>query len=449
MAITRHIFYEFAGYEATEGDALRTDPSGLGLSSEDLAELDRFSRGIVEDGLFQIGPNSISARQYAGVVVFGDKQFEILPKILKAQSGDRRSILKNLLWMLQCTPEIWPLSTDDADLDASRGSFLELAIFQFAKTVCKAISQGVPQLYVNRDDNLNRPKGRIDFRENIRLNSWNESRLACRFSEITYDHILLQSIRFVLRIFHRLAHEPSVRMAVSEALAKTGEITDRQVSYSEIERIPVPQSNPAFVAAIETTKLVLSGLRIEATGGRQKGLAFVFDMNELFERYFSSLLIRYKARLGLAEVAIQKRRALVERIYDVRANQVVGGTMATFTDLLVKTQTGRSIVMDTKYKMAAGEHQFHAGVSNADAYQILAYQGLYMDTTRIPDGVLVYPESFRPAFFRFELRGGRCFYMKTISLSTDLTSEEPRLIEELKRFFEGLESSPPNIKRSG
>jgi 5-methylcytosine-specific restriction endonuclease McrBC regulatory subunit McrC len=178
-------------------------------------------------------------------------------------------------------------------------------------------------------------------------------------------------------------------------------------------------------------------------------MAFVFDMNELFERYFASLLTRYKAQLGLAEVPIQKRRALVERIYDVGANKVVGGTMATFTDLLVKTQAGRSIVMDTKYKMAAGEHQFHAGVSNADAYQILAYQGLYTDSLGVPDGVLVYPESYRPAFYRFELRGGRCFYLKTISLSTDLSSEEPRLVEELKGFFEGLENSRPTIKQAG
>jgi 5-methylcytosine-specific restriction endonuclease McrBC regulatory subunit McrC len=238
-------------------------------------------------------------------------------------------------------------------------------------------------------------------------------------------------------------------MAVGEALAKTGEITDRQVSYVEIDRIPVPQSNPAFVAAVETTKLVLRGLRIEATGGRENGMAFVFDMNELFERYFASLLTRYKTRLGLAEVLIQKRRALVERIYDVAAKQVVGGTMVTFTDLLVKTKSGRSIVIDTKYKLAAGEQQFHAGVSNADAYQILAYQGLYSDSTGVPDGVLVYPESYRPAFFRFELRSGRCFYLKTIPLSEDLACEETSLVDELLRFFIGLEDSHPPMKQAG
>lgn len=438
MTVRRHIFYEFSGYVPDEGGAPRTDPEGLGLSQADLVALDQYSRRIAEDGVFQIGPNCIMARQYAGVVVFGDRQFEIVPKILKVREEERGGILKNLLWMLQVAPDVWPLRTDDATLAVSRGSFLDLAIYQYAKTVCRAVDQGVPQLYVDREDNLARPKGRIDFRENIRLNSWNEARLACRYSEITYDHVLLRAVRYVLRVFHRLAQDSSVRLAVAEALSRTNEVSDRQVAYIEVERLPVPQSNPAFVSAVETAKLVLRGLRVEATGGNQNGMAFVFDMNELFERYFAAVLVRYKTQLGLADVYVQKRRVLVERIVDVAANAPVSGGMVTFTDIFVRTLAGRCIVLDTKYKLAGGDHQFHAGVSNADAYQVLAYQGIYTDGAAVPDGVLIYPESYRPVFLKFEVRGGKRFFMKTISLTRDLATDEVGLVKDLQRFFEAL-----------
>ncbi len=295
--------------------------SSVGMGPKDLQALDVYSRSLARDGIFQLRPDVIRARHYVGVVVFRNWHIEIHPKILRPGDGSTGTMLRNLLWMLAQTDDTWCSVFDNASLQVGHGSFLELMMRHFAETVMAAIRQGIPQLYVDRIDNLSRPRGRIDFKSSLRDNAWNEARLTCRFSEITYEHILMRAIRFVLRIFYDLAKIPATRQVLSEALQRTSEVPDVPVTFLEIQSVSMPRGNPAFTRAVDLAKLVLQGQRTETTAGNTHGLAIVFDMNRLFERYVVSVMQRNRESLGIGAVQPQKHANLVHTVWDLDLDQ--------------------------------------------------------------------------------------------------------------------------------
>lgn len=133
-------------------------------------------------------------------------------------------------------------------------------------------------------------------------------------------------------------------------------------------------------------------MRPEFSGQKKsKVFTLLFDMNELFEEFIFKVLQRNESSLGI-KVQAQKHKRLVnaERDFLSGGEWKTRSLFATFTDISVTPDNGRSFIIDTKYKIIHSEKN-HYGISNQDAYQVLAYRQIHKIDAVEPSVALLYP----------------------------------------------------------
>lgn len=127
--------------------------------------------------------------------------------------------------------------------------------------------------------------------------------------------------------------------------------------------------------------MVLYQLNPLVGGSAAQAHALLFDMNKVYESYVVQLLRKqftnWKIEAQVTDKALGSVGSL--RAFPVRP------------DLLLTTDTGQIIVADTKWKRLKPEKAPTYDVSNADAYQMLAYSELYQQTQAIQELWLIYP----------------------------------------------------------
>jgi len=131
----------------------------------------------------------------------------------------------------------------------------------------------------------------------------------------------------------------------------------------------------------ELCRLVLYELNPLAAAGASRALSVLFPMESVFEAYVAGLL---RARLPDWKVRTQVRGA---HLGTVGANSA----FPLRPDLVL--QGAELIVADTKWKRLDFNAPPTYGVSNADAYQMLAYARVFQDRQADREVWLLYPSS--------------------------------------------------------
>lgn len=158
-------------------------------------------------------------------------------------------------------------------------------------------------------------------------------------------------------------------------------------------------------------------------------LAFVFDMNVLFEEFVAEFLRRHKDGIELGGGRRLKR---------VARQQVLGKLFGEFNmevDLALEDSGGEKFLVDTKYKVLDFQ-QRHAGLSQADFYQMYAY-GRAGDS-HYDEVFLLFSVTEPPVEKTFQQRGGITLYVRQFDPRKIYDPQSGRLdvgatVEELGR----------------
>lgn len=131
--------------------------------------------------------------------------------------------------------------------------------------------------------------------------------------------------------------------------------------------------------------------------GRITQLAFVFDMNRLFEEFVTEFLKRH-----VGEIKLGGGR----RVKEVRYQHRLGRLFEEFNmdaDIVLTDDAGDSLIVDTKYKVLDPKER-HGGLSQAGFYQMYAYGSAGKQS--YDEIVLLYPATtpIRRDFRQNELR---------------------------------------------
>ena len=172
-------------------------------------------------------------------------------------------------------------------------------------------------------------------------------------------------------------------------------------------------------------RLLVEGYAPGMETGEVEQLAFVFDMNTLFEEFVAEFLRRHRDRIEL-----DGGRRLVK----VGRQRILGKLFGEFdmkVDLVLEDDHGKRFLVDTKYKVLDPDKD-HAGLSQGDFYQMYAYGRAGRETYR--DIFLLYPTTGALAEHNFDQDGltlrTRQFDPRTIydpdtgRLDVDATVEE-------------------------
>ncbi|MCY4523889.1 MAG: hypothetical protein OXB84_04030 [Halobacteriovoraceae bacterium] len=395
-------FHEFRGY-ISNGE-YKSDPASR-FNPQEIKFLRHLSENLIPRGkIFDIGPDSIRARNDVGVISFGRHQIEILPKLL-GRSGKKSSIIENLTHMLSYTDKMPVFDNEIGSLSSSQLDFLDIYIKIFAQKLSSALKRGIPHRYIIERDNLNFIKGKILIKENIKKNFIQKERIFCEYGSFSENNIINQTFRSVLEKILPLTRNDSIRPKLKHCLRYLADVKKKNITYHNIKAIKISKANAHVSEVFEMAKFFLKGLRQELSSGHEKVHAIIFDMNELFEEFIFKFLESKKSILGIKEISFQRRKRLITDVTDLFSNKTSRkGLMDTYLDIFITLKDGKKVIIDTKYKLLNEDGQHHFNIKNADIYQMCTYQGLYGYEKR-PEILLLYPQNKKSIYKALGLGG--------------------------------------------
>jgi 5-methylcytosine-specific restriction enzyme subunit McrC len=311
--------------------------------------------------LFRFFRTEAQAQQYVGVVKVGERTIQILPKIY----ADDRD-LGYLVFLLSYTQELPLYETGIADYQRLSGSFLEIWIRHFAKELNRLLRARLTHRYVEVEESTSFLRGKLLVERDLAGTGRLYGRYACRYEVFTPDHLLNQVLRFCNVLLLRQTRVPSNRKVLQENDALLSDVTYQHVRPVHLEHIHLDRLNRDYEPVLELCRLLLDNSTLNLEAGSITQLAFVFDMNRLFEKFVARFLQRHKGSIELGDD---------RRLVSVDYQQTLGRLFEEFkmdVDLVLTDNTNRTLLVDTKYKALEIEAR-HMGLSQTDFYQMYAY----------------------------------------------------------------------------
>ncbi len=205
-------------------------------------------------------------------------------------------------------------------------------------------------------------------------------------------------------------HHVDLPQRCRRLLKLLGEVPDDPHAEEGFRTLSYHRLNEHYRPALSLARLLLSHLSASGSRGGEPFVAFLVEMNQLFERYISHVLRDGLRRHSGIDVALQEGSHL-----DM-ASQV-----QIRPDILVRKNGAPVLVVDAKYKRMPG---------NADLYQVLAYCEVY----RLTRAVLALPSHELTATQAYHVRpaGHLHIVLMPVDVSgsiTDLVQAEKRCVD--------------------
>lgn len=364
--------------------------------------------------LFRFYRDRLQARQYVGVLRVGDRTVQVLPKIFPRAPEN----LSCLVFLLGYARRLALRPTAPALFAELNGSFLEVWGRHFALELNHLLRHHMQRRYVEVEERTGHLRGKLLVHA---MQSGREAltgRYPCRYDVFTTDHPLNQALKFCNRLLQSVTAVRSTLAILRENAALLDEVTDRPVQVEDLDRIHLDRLNRRYEPILELCRLLLRSATLDLRAGRIAQLAFVFDMNRLFEEFVAEFLRRHRDEIRLADGT---------RLRSVEPQHPLGwlfGEFAMQVDVLLIAEDGRRILLDTKYKRldAAATHD---GLSQSDFYQMFAYGRAGRE--RYDEIVLLYPQAkVPPKTYR---SGDLRVHVRTLDLRSILDPERCALNE--------------------
>ncbi|MEL6769432.1 MAG: hypothetical protein AAFP18_00015 [Bacteroidota bacterium] len=355
--------YEYLPYERLGGEAL-----------------DALERLVAqrELRLFRFYRNRLQAQQFVGVVQTGRTTLLLLPKVYNRDEEN----LALLLLLLRYTGRLRIRPTGLADLAEARSSFLEVWIAHFARALNHVLQRNPRRAYIDVEERSGFLRGRLLVERMRTGRAPLTGQYPCRYQVSTMDHRLNQVLAFCNRLLLAQTTVASTGTLLRANESLLGDVQFRHVGAEEIDQIHLNRLNRDYEPLLDLCRLLLKNATPDLRSGRIRQLAFVFDMNRLFEDFVTAFLVRNAHRLGFHGTV---------PLRDVRPQYALGKLFDAFpmrVDLLLEDVAGRRLLVDAKYK-ATDPEAHHAGLVQADFYQMHAYARA--GTRPYDDVVLLYP----------------------------------------------------------
>lgn len=242
------------------------------------------------------GPNGelMSVGHYVGIIEAGGVRVEVYPKLDRALVREEiiddqraRSVMANLLWLLEVSGYGGLVDAGDASVSESPDSISDLLAWLFARRLRHQLSQGMPYEYVRLCDDLPLVRGRIQFARQSTVHFGRPDVTACAWDEFSANTSLTRLLRCATEtLLHRVCL-PGAARDLCEALAMFDEAPSilPQQALSDASQIRWSRLNSRWRPCHDLALAVLQGLGRTLYSGATESFVYLLDMNALFESY--------------------------------------------------------------------------------------------------------------------------------------------------------------------
>ncbi|MDY7103737.1 MAG: hypothetical protein S0880_21350 [Actinomycetota bacterium] len=327
----------------------------------------------LHDGRLQVRSTS-----WVGTVRLSGATIRVVPKYVGEELG--------VLRMLEYSSGMRRLRRLPLErrLDASGAHLVDLIRRLFVEEVETLVLRGLINDYSEEEEALPVLRGSLKVREQVTRRFARLDALECRFDEFHGDVVANQLVAAGLSVARRLTTSAAIERSVRHLEAMVAEVCHAPTLDAGWyrERLVDNRRTEPYRAAHELALVLLdhAGLTDLYAERQLTSFAFLFDMNEIFEDFVTTLVGDGFAGTGWTVAAQRRARGVI-------VDERTGRSYATLIpDLVLDGPDGRSIPADVKYK-----RYDTAKLSSGDIYQTFVYSYALTAADADPLALLIYP----------------------------------------------------------
>ena len=333
---------------------------------------------------FKITKDAIVPQNFVGTIPLDDIQIEILPKIPLVENNIEAEKIR-FLEILQSIDYFKEKIFSNSKIEITDTSILEIFIHLFIEEVEKIIKKGLIYRYVDKNENFNVFKGKLDINNHIKYNFSHKEKFFMKFDEFSVDSLENITIKLTIQKLKKI----SVNLKNKENLNKIGHYFENvsilDGSIENLKYLTFDRMNDYYKNAIQWAKIFLNNQSSSIFSTNNGEIpSILFPMETIFENYIANKLVNIIQEKSYNQLAIKVQDNSCSIFSSISLNNVKidNNILRISPDIVIKNKDAKEIfILDTKWKILNKlDDKFK--ISTEDVYQMLAYVKTYSDRNK-------------------------------------------------------------------
>ena len=329
-----------------------------------------------DERYFEIWGDSVRFLQWVGVLEVEDLVIEVLPKAELERSNERRTASSRkwrriLLALLEAAGYLDLHTGDIAHLELQDHTLLDILFERYLAAVDGLLREGLVKRYRTEKKNRSTVRGRVDHVDNIRRNVCHAERISTIASEYDQFNLPNRILKAAVEVSARFAPSFYTRSHARAVALEFPEWRGDRIRPDDFTRVRLDNKSRQYMLPLGLAKLILSRQNPDLASGKCQVFSLLFDTNALWE---AAILARIRKECLDSHVRAQ----WTKRFWESNS----GARKTVRADIVAEFQSGKRIILDTKWKVVA-----QSKPADEDLRQIFVYDAVW----GAEDGFLVYP----------------------------------------------------------
>lgn len=310
----------------------------------------------------------ITAKNYVGVITMDDgTTIEILPKIFSHETITEGKVKKLLVDMLKTLRNAPFKSLQSTNVNIDKLNIFEIFIRMFVDEVFYIVKRGLKCDYETIQSNESVFKGKMVFAGQIKHNYAHKERSFIEYDEFNTNRAENKILKSTLSYLYKNTTSSKNKSDIKTLLNAFSDVDESRDYQADFAKIVPDRKTVDYQTALLWSKVFLMGKSFTSFSGSEVVFALLFPMETLFESYIAAALKKMLGHSGYTLSAQDKTYHLFDEPRKFLMKP----------DIVIKNKAlGQVFVMDTKWKVLS-DAKANYGISQADMYQMYAYQKKY------------------------------------------------------------------------
>ena len=346
---------------------------------------------------FKITKDVIVPQNFVGTILLDDIQIDILPKIPLVENNTEAEKIR-FLEILQNIDYFKEKIFSNSKIEMIDTSILELFIHLFIEEVEKIVKKGLIYKYVDKNENLNVFKGKLDINSHIKYNFSHKERFFMKFDEFSVNSLENIIIKLTIQKLKKISINPKNKESLNKIGYYFENISILESSIENLKYLTFDRMNVYYRNAIQWAKIFLnnqSSSIFSTNNGEMPSI--LFPMETIFENYIANKLVNIIQEKSYNQLTIKVQDNSCSIFSSISLNniKVDNNILRIRPDIVIKNKDAKEIfILDTKWKILNKlDDKFK--ISTEDVYQMLAYVKTYSDRNKnkyiCKKAYLIYP----------------------------------------------------------
>ena len=310
----------------------------------------------------------ITAKNYVGVITMDDgTTIEILPKIFSREVIAEGKVKKLLVDMLKTLRNAPFKSLQSTNVNIDKLNIFEIFIRMFVDEVFYIVKRGLKCDYETIQSNESVFKGKMVFAGQIKHNYAHKERSFVEYDEFNTNRAENKILKSTLSYLYKSTTSSKNKSDIKTLLNAFSDVDESKDYQADFSKIVSDRKTADYQTALLWSKVFLMGKSFTSFSGSEVAFALLFPMETLFESYIA---VQLKKMLGHSGYTLSAQDKTYHLFDEPRK-------FLMKPDIVIKNKAlGQVFVMDTKWKVLS-DAKANYGISQADMYQMYAYQKKY------------------------------------------------------------------------